>query len=287
MAAGDLITTDWQFEYNGLLMGDSTSYDIVSVEGLDALPVRAADDKRPIDHGAFDTTQDFLPARIVEIQINVLTDAGTDAFTGRDAIRDAFPTGRDDLLPLVFQLDDGEKYFLNCRCRRRALDLESPVTYGDAVIDLMLWAPDPRIYSLTPGQTDLVLATISGGLDFDLDFDIQFGTATSNGGTAVNNGNIETRPVVSFLGPLTSPRVSNLTQGKTWKSDIVLGGGETMVVDFLERMATVDGANRNNTIEYDSEWFNLEPGSNSLQFSAGAGSGSASVEYHSAWDSAL
>lgn len=43
MAAGDLITGDWQVEIRSLLLGDGTDYDLVDIQGIEGQTVKTAD----------------------------------------------------------------------------------------------------------------------------------------------------------------------------------------------------------------------------------------------------
>lgn len=288
MPAGDGITQAWQFEFNGLVIGAGTNYDIAEVNGLDLMPVREGDMKRPLDHGAFDVSPDLLPVRIVEIDLNVASPDSSTAALDRRTLADATLPGA-GLQPLVFLLDDGVKKRINCRCRRRRIPTNRDLSLGYATVSLMFWAPDPRVYANAESVVAISLPVAVGGMDFPIEFPLSFGSLTSGASNAPNTGNFETRPVITFNGPFTSPEITNLSQGKSFKTDAVLLTGDQLVVDFLDKTVELNGSNQYQYVTSDSEWWNLQPsiiGANVLE-AGGSGTGTINVSYRDAYVSAV
>jgi hypothetical protein len=283
MAAGDLITQDWQFEFNGLLLGPSTVYDLDKVEGLDLIAVREGDVARPYDHGRFDLAPDVLPGRIVEITGEVISSTWTDVTALSQALKD-----REGTLPLVFRTPDGTLKRINCRCRRRKV----PITASGTALStwefgIMFWAPDPRIYANNASQQTVSPASTTEAADFeDWGFDLAFGVAVAGSVICNNAGNIETRPTVTFYGPMTNPVLSNTTTGIVWSSNINLSGGETLVVDFDAKTLLLNGVTDRYSY-FTGQWWTLVPGDNVIELAVSAGSGTAQISWRSAWDSVV
>ena len=51
MAAGDLVTADYMFEYNGLVIGAGTDYDLEGISGLNGFSARSSSVERFGRHG--------------------------------------------------------------------------------------------------------------------------------------------------------------------------------------------------------------------------------------------
>jgi hypothetical protein len=285
MAAGDLITLPYQLEYNGFLMGNDTIYDVTGIDGLDLIAVRQGEEKRPLDHGDLDLTPDLMPNRVLIIRGELISTDPDDFISLRTAtsIREA---GQEQLLPLVIQLHDGVKYQMECRCRRRAIPIDWEFSTGAASFTLMFWCPDPRIYSNSEYSASTSVGAPTGaGFAFDIAFDLSFGggVGTSGQATAINEGDINTAPVVTLNGPLTAPSLINDTTGEVWTSSIILGTGDVLIVDFHERTVMLGGATRYSTVSPESVWWQLIPGPNVLRLAATTGTGTASFVWRSAW----
>jgi len=111
--------------------------------------------------------------------------------------------------------------------------------------------------------------------------------AVSTGGALnlANNGNFFSNHPITIEGPVTNPRVESLTQGKTLAMDIVLGVGETLVLDAESRTVLLNGtASRYNTLTTESEWFDLQPGNNEVRFQAATPTAATmTITWRSSW----
>jgi hypothetical protein len=288
MAAGDLITLPYQFEFNNLLFGDQSSYDISGIDGLDLMAVREGDVKKPLDHGSFDLTPDLMSTRTVIMRANIIT-SDPNAIVNLRTATSLFESYEPQLIPLVFQLLDGVKKRVNCRVRRRALPIDRDFALGYGNFTLMFWCPDPRIYENVLNTATAGLAVEGTGFAFDMLFDLSFGGSVGGGtlATCNNIGDITTPPVVTLTGPLTAPQLQNQTTGETWKSTIALGSGEVLTVDFAARTVMLGTATRYSTLTADSIWWMLRPGVNVVRLSASSGSGTANIAWRSAWHAAV
>ena len=289
MAAGDLITLPYQFEYNGLLMGNGTNYDLTSITGLEFMSVREGDDKRPLDHGNIDTTPDLMPNRVVIVRGEVISSdlSLVTAMRNATGVREA---NQAQLLPLVVQLYDGLKYRINCRVRRRDVPVDQEFSWGFPTFTLMFWAPDPRIYSNGESNNTATAGFTGGtGFGFDIAFDLSFGGGSGGAGIAycLNSGDMNTAPVVTLHGPLTAPRLINDSTGEEWSTTMTLASGDDLVVDMGNRTVTLFGATRYSTVTSGSVWWTLRPGGNSVRLSAPTGTGTATITWRSAWHAVI
>lgn len=285
MAIGDLITQDLQFEYSGLLFGGCcTGINFVDAQGFDLGAIRSGDVARPRDHGMIAGT-DFLSGRTIDITLGVAgaSDPDLDAKMASLSMLSA-NMGKTEI-PLVFQLPGQGKRRVNARLRRRSFPVDIGYNKANIVQVLMRFeATDPRIYDNALSTLNISLPTSSGGLGWPVSWPLAWGSSTSGLNNAVNAGTFATRPIVTFVGPLTSPSLQNVTTGQTWISTFDLQSGDTLVVDFDQRTVLLNGtASRYSYLTSSSVWWELPPGTSQLLLGAAAGNGSATVSWRSAW----
>lgn len=285
MAAGDLITRDWQCELNGLLLGEGTPYGVVNLDGIDDLPeIRSFDDPRAGDHGSY-RGNDLAGSRVITVTLDIVATAGTtfdaavnalQAATVLQAVETAF----------AFQRPGKVKQQALARPRRRSLpnDLAFQLGFGTAVLQLA--ASDPRLYAqaLSTGVTGLPSA--AGGLTFPATFPLTFGAVSSaNTILAVNAGNFGARPVLVMTGPVDTPTVLHTTSGRYLTFAISLAAGDTLTVDLDAKSVLLNGtASRRSALSADSSWWELAPGNNTVQYNAAATTASTlTMTWRSAW----
>lgn len=288
MAAGDLITGDWQAEYNGVLLGDGTPFLISQVTGLLDLPdITTADQSRLRRHG-LRAGDDFTAGRRFAFTLEI---SSTDTVTFSDAVDQlmAATTPGGDPAALVFQIPGvagSGKRTVFCRPRRRSLPVGREFYYELPLATIEFYSVDPRIESNTLGSDSTTLASAGGGLNFNATAPFTFG-AVSVGGTLnlANAGNFDAAPTITITGPVTNPAIESITQDKTLSFTITLATGETLVIDTEERTVLLGGtASRYNTLDTDAEWFTLQPGNNEIRFQAATTTAATmDITWRSAW----
>jgi hypothetical protein len=289
MAAGDLITMDYQFEYNGLLMGDGTIYDITGVDGMDLMAVRQADEKRPYDHGAIDLSPDLLPNRVIILRADVISPQPSDLifFRTATAIRNHAQT---QLLPLVWQLPGQGKKMCMARVRNRAFPIDRNFALGFGNVTLQFWAPDPFVYDNNQKSVVVTSPIVVTGFGFPIAFPLTFGGDLGGSSIAdlTNLGDIYTYPTATIYGPIVNPTLSNTTYGQDWHLNMTLSAGDVLVVDFKERTAVLNiSQSVYSYIDATSIWWHLMPGTNEIRLSGGGVGGSAQVVWRDAWHAAV
>lgn len=285
MAAGDLITRDWQCELNGLLLGEGTPYGVLSLDGLDDLPeVRSFDDPRAGDHGAYRGT-DLAGVRVVTVELDIVA-TPTVAFSDAVNALQAATVVQSAETPFAWQRPGRPKQQVFARPRRRALpdDLAFQMGFGRATVQLL--ATDPRVYAqaISTGQTGLPSA--AGGRTYPRTYPLTYGAVSSaNSILAVNAGNFAALPVLLITGPVDTPTVLHTTSGRFLKFALQLTAGDTLTVDLDAKSVLLNGtASRRTALTADSSWWELAPGDNTVQYTAAATTASTlTVTWRSAW----
>ncbi len=272
MAAGDLITGNYQYEYSGLLMGSGTPYIMEKVEGLYSLPdIRSRDSDRQDEHGSYPGL-DLLSARriILRMAMNETDGPGVESLlanAGR-AFRPATIEA-----PLVFQRPgQGGKRFVMARTKRRNFDAEVDWKYtrGKGRGQVELSASDPRIYSLTLKSTQV---NLPGGASAAPDLLVD------------NDGDHDTWATIIISGPTVNPRIQNATDdAREIKLDITLTT-EELVIDLQRKTVTVDGVDRYDVVRTDNQWWKIQPGPNTIKYNRTGTTGSSMlvIEHRDTW----
>ena len=288
MAAGDLITADWELEYNGLLVGADTDYPVAQISGLLDLPDIKSGDQDRLRRNGLHAGDDFLGGRSVSVTFEVYADTDSEFETAMENLLNATAPGGPEV-GLAFQLPgvaDGNKAVVFARPRKRSVQMDTSYLYRIPTVLLEFFAVDPRIYSATLSSSSISVAVTSGGLEFDATPDLTFGT-TGEGGTfnAKNNGSFPAGALFRVEGPCSNPRIENLTLDRTIELDITLATGEYLLIDTERRTVLLDGtASRYSALTADSEWFDLAAGDNSIKFRASTASGATmTTTWRSAW----
>lgn len=270
MAAGDLITKDKQYEFNGLLMGADTAYQVFNFIGLEDMPsVRASDRFRALRHGEH-RNDHFLMGRdfVMEMLVKGETEAGLRS--ALEDLADAMVIQQDEL-PFVYRIPQATftKSRINARIRRRAFPIDNTYMHGHlARVALEFHATDPRIYdnveqSLSTGITEV---TSGWSMPWSSPWDLG-GTGESSSVTATNAGNRGAPHVVRFNGPATRVEVESVEQSKMLEVATTLLDGQFLELDTLEQTILLNGtASRYGDLTAGSNWFDLQPGVNTLVF---------------------
>lgn len=272
MATGDLVTADWQAEYNGVALGDGTPFLIAQIDGLLDLPEVRSADKVRLRRNGLTAGDDFTGGRAITVTLEV-AQTGTTSFN--DAVdqlaRLTAPGGPER--PLVLQIPGvagGGKRWVYCKPRRRSLPIGREFFYGLTAATVEFFSTDPRIFAADQGSASTTLATAGAGLTFPATFPVTFGAAAIGGLLSVTNaGSFATSPTIRIDGPVSNPRIENVTAGRTLAFDITLDAGDYLLVDTEQRTVMLNGTtSRYNALASASVWFELEPGTSEVRFSA-------------------
>lgn len=275
MADGDLITQDFQYEYNGLLLGAFTPFEAQSISGLANLPnVRTGSVGRFGRHGGVGGRhyQDIRHVAITWDIFDGLDDA--EFATRRDELQLAFAVIEDPagVKPFVWQHPGRGKLRLYCRPidRTTPINREFSLRYGE--VSVRLEATDVWIYSNTEKSATMSPGTTTGGLSFPLDFPLVFGSGGSGGSASLNNEGTAPAPwTATITGSTPNPKITHVESGRYLElSGLTVDTGDTLVFDSKDRTILYNGtASRRGLLTTASSWFALQPGLNTIQFSSG------------------
>jgi phage-related protein len=272
VAVGDLVVANYQYEYNGLLMGSLTSYVVEGIEGLWDLPdIRTADQERLDWHGD-NPGEDLIAPRRKVITIKAYADTQTQMETNLALLAKTFRQ-RNNQLPFVWQRPGQAKKFVNARPRRRQFPTSYEMAHGLAAGSVELYCPDPTIYALANSTATVVLAS---------------GAAGASTTTATNGGDFEVWPTLTITGAGTNPRISNQQDSnRQVRIDVSMGAGDTLVINTHPnaRTATLNGVDRYDLVRNDNQWWMLQSGANTIGFSrtGTAGSQTLTVVWNDGW----
>ena len=286
MAAGDLISNNYEIEFNGVVSGDTNQIELVECSLFSAPDVRLKSLDRPLDHGAFSTSA-FYSGRTIEVDLEVW--GATEGELQTNLVKALQMTELTDTdIPWVMQLPGFGKVRLEAKCIRRnvgAINQDYNVGYKTTVT-ADYWAPNPRILSNSQGSQALGVAVQSGGLTYDISYDIVYGASGTSGNIVTNSGSFETRPSITITGPISNPNLENVTTGKVLSfAGFSLASGETLVVDFYNRQVLLNGtSSRYFWVNDVTKWWTLIPGDNEIRLGGtSSGSASATVTWRNAW----
>lgn len=264
------VTAVGQVEFNGLrLDGD---YEIQMIEGLRGMPeVRSSDVPILGRHGLF-LGGNWLGGRIITIVVAVVPSDPTTFDVAMEALAAAFSLSQTEapLTCWVRGLGAGEAVRLYARPRKFDAPMDTAYNQGVAIVAIQLSCTDPLIYGDTEQTASTTLTETTAGLEWSLDWALDWGGASTAGSIiAENRGNFEAPVVLRIDGPVTNPRIENLTVGRTIELGITLLTGEFIEIDTAAHTVMLGGtASRYSTITDDSQWWNLAPGVNTLNFHA-------------------
>lgn len=274
----------WSMQWAGLTIGGNSPYQLVSVTGVhDSPDVRTADADRARASGQWAGT-DLLSGRAITATVEVV--ASDEVTVG--AFTNAMTVANGPERPLSLQFPGvagGALVTVEARVRRFSLPLNRPYLFGHGTAVVEWWATDPRIYAQTPTVVSTDVGGSSGaGMEFDAEFDLEFGGATPSGVVNVNNDGTFPAPwILEVAGTVSNLRIENVTTGQSLRFTGTPAAGETLVVDSYSRQVTIGGVSRYSWLDPGSRWFDLQPGATQIRVASSSGSGVGELTFRSAW----
>ena len=287
MAVGDLITADFQYEWNQtLLVGSGTDYDVVEADGLDDLPtVDAFDIPRDARWGSDDGT-DLARDRVATFSGELFTDTDAEMASLLDGLRDTLTVG--PVGTLAWRHSGEEIRFVYARCRRRSIPVNHRRSVLSAVWAAQFVAVDPLVYSASQ-DTDSTTRTAEGsGFAVPVTPPFTLGASTSGSVRVTNAGSVAAPWTGRMEGPLTDPVITNLSTGErlafTANGGLTLTSGEYVDMSSDGRSVLLAGtASRRSQLSLDSRWWLLPPGDTDIELSADSGTGTFTITWRSTW----
>lgn len=253
-----------------------TAWTWLGIDGMDGAPTDGQVVQRGSDHGGYATPQVYGP-RPITLRARAVAITQAERDMARAALQQVVPVN--DLGTLVYN----ETVPKTLQVRRSGVVKEVSQTLIDVSFSIPMIAPDPRKYGASYSQT---VNANSQMLGFSVPVVVPIvlpAQAPPGALTLINNGNFETRPLITISGPITAPGVYNQSTGEQISfSTLTLGVSDTLVIDLLNKVALLDGAG----IPADlwSAWFVCQPGQSQIVLQ-GSNSGGATmtIAYQDAW----
>jgi len=146
-------------------------------------------------------------------------------------------------------------------------------------------APDWRFYSQTEKTLDTITTFVTGGGSIPTAVPMSLLTVLDEyqavNQFAVNDGNEATDPILTIYGPGTDFIIGNQTTGKSMEINTTISGDEYIEIDVKERTVKLNGLS-NIYDSFNGDFFNLEPGTNQLEFTIQSGIDE-STRLHVSW----
>lgn len=278
--------TDYQLQLSGLVLGPGTNYIVHSIDGFGLPDVRATDTDRPRQPGQF-FAQDYLGGRTLTILITVRGASPAEVISNIDALMSVWqPVSVDTATvdQLFFQFPGQATRYFYGRPRRAAV-VTNRIIGNNAPVVLEFQCADPRQYGIAQSVA-LGIFQVASGRAYPRTYPLAFGSAVSDVATVANSGNFAVRPVARITGPVSNPRIENVTAGQYVKFGIVLAQNDYLDIDFDAHTVVLNGtSSRYGTLTNDSQWWELGTGASQVKFSADSfDAGSIfSLSFASAW----
>jgi len=144
--------------------------------------------------------------------------------------------------------------------------VDTDFQYGRVDISTEWSCPDGLLYDNTVITGQCGLPNPTSGAHFPATFNMTFGTSSGGSFQMNNTGSYITAPFFTITGPVAYPIITNQTTGQQIKLNIVIGAGDTLAVDCQSGTVTLNGVNRNNTVDITTSFFGLLPGVNTIGY---------------------
>lgn len=279
---------NYSFQFGSFVFGGANSpFQVLSVDGLESLPlIRNQDDNRGYNDGMF-TGRDFLAGRTLVFDCLILAGDGNSAHTNFNLFQAALVPQTSGTQTLSFQLSPSDPtYQFNARVRSRQSLVNVDYSYGYIKAQVSFFCPDPRYYSDT-ATTASMTPSATQGRTYDRTYDVTYGGGSlTNSVAIVNSGSWTTYPTITITGPVTAPTIGNATTGQYMTVNYTLTALDTVVIDLNEKLITLNGSSARNLVAGNSQWFGAPPGTSNFYFTGtgySIGTTSAVVSYRSAW----
>ena len=279
------LTQPYSFSFNGLTFGGAGSpYQILSVDGLEALPqLRSQDDNRGYADGMF-SGRDFLAGRTVTIMFNTFGADGVSAQTNYNTIQSYLLPQTAGTTPLYFLMPPSDTQFLNARVRGLKTVVDPDYTYGKITSMVEFFCPNPAYFSNNE-QTATLAYTPPTGRTYNRVYNLTYGGGSVEITTTIsNNGWANAYPTITLTGPITNPVLGNETQGFALDFVGTFSSSDSLVVDLYNKLITLNGAPARNLL-LSGDWFWAQPGNNNF-YLTGTGTLSGTTQAIVTWNSA-
>lgn len=280
------ITTQYQFSFNSQTFGGVGSpYQILSVDGLEGLPViRNQDDNRGYNDGMF-TGQDFLGGRSISIIMNVFGAGATSAQANLNTLQQALLPQVSGTTPLYFLLPSpNNEQFINARVRGFRTTIDPNYTYGYITCQVDFYCPIPIIYDTTLQTASMTLGGALGRT-YNRIYPLVYLSGSAPYTAVLNSGWATTYPTITFSGPIVNPVFGNFTQNQYMFFNYTFVDTDVCVINLLDRLVTLNGLPARNLLTATSDWLTAPPGTSQFYYygTGTTGATSATITWRNAY----
>lgn len=267
----------------------ATTYDLydyaqlLGYAGFGASPNNILAEQGPLQHG--ETYRGLrLLGRPLSLILGLKGSSWANLQTKRQDLLGLFSPDPDELIKLkVLPVTGGQAYQIDCQ---QAGDLDLPSADQEGFyqrLSVGLFAPGSTWYD--PTQAAIVFGITLGANEFEVPMDIplHIGASVIDDTRAIDNeGTWEAEPIIEIEGPITNPKVENLTTGEVLDfTGLSLGSGNKRIIDTRYGYKTVEDENGASQLDDladdDLATFHLERGLNSVKVTGTGGDASTQV----------
>lgn len=258
MAAGDLITTEWQLEWRGMMLGyPASSVAVTDLSGWLSRPtLRSQSSNRPGRHGTR-AGQQRAAGRLVEVELTVIDD---DVDALRDLREACYVDEAPAEEPLVIWAGTDEPQMVTARIERMDIPTDHEFSVGHHRATIQWAASDPRRYGLAAQSAMVGLPSPPvDGLEWPAEFPLDFGMGRSAGeALAANDGDAASWPVLTVTGPAPGPIIREVGGPGllVFAPSYTVSSTQQMVIDTDARTVMVGGVSRRDQL-VTAQWFPL------------------------------
>lgn len=168
---------------------------------------------------------------------------------------------------LRFTTIDGQEYRLLVQVVKGDVPMELN-HHSEFVLDLL--ATSSVVESLSE-KTAVINTSTRGGFVLPVVLPIVFSAGTGGQALLTNDGDDIAYPVITLDGPLTNPRLTNVTTGDFIALTLTIATGETVEIDMNPNAHTIMQGGTTNRYSSKSagDFFGLAPGNNMIKLATG------------------
>jgi Phage tail protein len=255
--------------------------DVTSVSGLDAAPLRTTTDEHQGVDGTY-VDSPYMSMRTIVVTGTLYTPP-TDPDTLLKQLRADYNSNV--VRPFYFQLPGQPVRFINGQGGGLQYNVDTNRRIGSTPVQFSVLCSDPYIYDY-PAQAGSISvpAVISVGTGFNMAFNVGFGGSVPGNSVSVfNYGTHTAYPVITITGPVTNPVLID-AYGVTMPFTISLAASDSLVINCQNKSVVLNGTISRRTSLAGLKWFSVPAGmSESIFFSASAGTGSCTVSLNSTY----
>lgn len=255
------LTNSYSFSFNGITFGGAGSpYQILSVDGLEGLPaIRNQDDNRGYQDGMF-SGRDFFGGRTISIIFNTFASGGNSAQTNFNTIQAKLLPQQSGTTPLYFLLPPFSEQFINARVRALRTVIDPEYTFGYIKSQVDFFCPIPLYYNSTANTASLSVSA-PPGREYNRTYNLIYGFGSLSTSTSIlNSGWATAYPTITLTGPINNAQIGNVTTNQYLYFTGSFSNTDTVVINLLDKLVTLNGNSARNLLTGNSEWFDAPPG---------------------------